>query len=102
MSCLVILLVYLQRNSFAFDFMASSIASQTRLFLYLNGSLQLVKLFLMKLLVFTKKICYPETRELLCFNQGELCEREVISVIREDVEQLRLEIIELLPNSDLS
>ncbi|MGD1861417.1 MAG: hypothetical protein ACFB0E_15785 [Leptolyngbyaceae cyanobacterium] len=47
---------------------------------------------------FYEEICYPETRRFWCFNQGEIIEREIVPAFREDVETLRQEIIERLPD----
>lgn len=47
---------------------------------------------------FYEDILYPENLTFWCFNQGEIIERDVTPAYWEDVEQLRQEIIELLPN----
>ncbi|MEO1095322.1 MAG: hypothetical protein AAFX01_10535 [Cyanobacteria bacterium J06638_28] len=47
---------------------------------------------------FHEEICYPETRKLWCFNQGEIVERDVTPVLSVGIERLRQEIIELLPD----
>lgn len=56
---------------------------------------------------FYEEICYPETRRFWCFNREEIVarheaitERDVTPTLYEDVEQLRQEIVELLPNRD--
>lgn len=48
---------------------------------------------------FREEICHPENRIFWCCNQGEIIERDVTPAYWEDVEQLRQEIVELLPNS---